>query len=186
MNINFKLQSFQSSENYLFDKSTRKYHVSFSSTEMYENDKGYDRFITKPDDYDIFGKIYLKAALERTIIQRKYMKITEFAANMSSILSAILLILFAGVRYLNMFFAEQSIIKRIFQFKDFYKNMKNEIVLNKMKDRFFFPLTNNNYVEKSNRSRNEEIASDNNMKDKTNLNNDCMYRFNFFYENKDK
>ena len=97
------------------------------------------------------------------------MKITEFAANMSSILSAILLILFAGVRYLNMFFAEQSIIKRIFQFKDFYKNMKNEIVLNKMKDRFFFPLTNNNNVKKSNRSRNEEIASDNNMKDKTNL-----------------
>ena len=169
MNIYFKLQSFQSYENYLFDKSSNQYHVGFSSTEMYEDDKGYDRFEKKPDNYKVFAKMYLRAALERTIIQRKYMKITEFAANMSSILSAILLILFAGVRYLNMFFAEQSIIKRIFQFKDFYKNMKNEIVLNKMKDRFFFPLTNNNNVKKSNRSRNEEIASDNNMKDKTNL-----------------
>lgn len=129
MNIYFKLQSFQSYENYLFDKSSNQYHVGFSSTEMYEDDKGYDRFEKKPDNYKVFAKMYLREALERTIIQRKYMKITEFAANMSSILSAILLILFVVIRYFNMFFAEQSIIKRIFQFKDFYKNSKNEIVL---------------------------------------------------------
>ena len=113
----------------MLDKYSNKYHIGLSSTEVYEDDKGYDRFEKKPDNYKVFAKMYLRAALERTIIQRKYMKITEFAANMSSILSAILLILFVVIRYFNMFFAEQSIIKRIFQFKDFYKNSKNEIVL---------------------------------------------------------
>ena len=101
MNIFFKVQTFDSYENYLFDKHSNNYYLGYSYFEEYEDDKGYDRFSVKPYNYYIFAKIYLRADLERTIIQRKYMKLTEFAANMSSILSEILLILYVIVRFIN-------------------------------------------------------------------------------------
>lgn len=155
MNIYFKVQTFDSYENYLFDKHSNSYYLGYSYFEEYEDDKGYDRFIVKPYNYDTFAKIYLRADLERTIIQRKYMKLTEFAANMSSILSEILLILYVIVRFINRIYAEQSVIKKIFQFKDVYKNEKNETVIKKMKIKFGEPMSNN-YFKKEDNSKKED------------------------------
>ena len=112
------MQSFDSYENYLFDSYHRKYYIGFSQTEQYDTEKGYDRFTAKPIDYALFGKLYIRSALERTLIQRKYMKLTEFAANMSAILSEILLILFVSVRYINRFYSKQSILKQVFGFRN--------------------------------------------------------------------
>ena len=148
MNIYFKMQSFDSYENLLFDTYHAKYYIGFSSFEQYDGDKGYDRFITKPIDYNIFGKIYIRSALERTLIQRKYMKLTEFAANMSSILSEILLILFASVRYINRFYSQQSIITSLFHFKNeinMTKGKSKTNIANQLKDKI---NNNNNYSSK--------------------------------------
>lgn len=185
MNIYFKFQSFQSYENYFFDKSSTQYHIGLSSTEVYEDDKGYDRFEKKPDNYKVFAKMYLRAALERTIIQRKYMKITEFAANMSSILSAILLVFYIFVRSFNIFFAEQSIIKRIFQFKDFYKNSKKEIVLNKMKDKFLIPLEKST-TEQNDQSKIDDISSEKNMKENKAISSNILVRKDSIFKIKKK
>ena len=46
------------------------------------------------------------------------MKLTEFAANMSAILSEILLLLFVSVRHINRFYSKQSILKQVFGFRN--------------------------------------------------------------------
>lgn len=175
MNLYFKLLSFTSYENYLFDKYSKSHYVTFSSDESYEDDKGYDRFEVKPYAYNTFAKIYLRSALRRSIVQRKYMKLTEFAANMSSILSEILLILYVVVRYINYFYAQQSVIKKIFQFKDVYKNEKNEFVIKKMKDKFVYPQINN-YCKSADITHNKEklnISKNNNEKKEDNSLKNC-------------
>ena len=64
------------------------------------------------------------------------MKLTEFAANMSSLLSTILLILYVIVTYMNTFFAEQSVMKKIFQFKgDQIK--KSQHLIRELRSKFF-------------------------------------------------
>ena len=103
MNIFFKIKTFNSFKNYLFDKSMKEYYISFSSNNLYSIKKGYDRINNHVKEYDILAKIYLRSALDETIIERKYMKLTEFAANMSSLLLIILLILYIIFSTINEF-----------------------------------------------------------------------------------
>ena len=122
MNLDFNLQKFDSYENYLFDTHETKYYIGYAYFEQYSIFKGIERYKQQPNEYDRFAKIYLRSALQRNIISRKYMKLTEFAADMSSILSQILLFLFVTVSIINRFYASQSVMKKIFQFK----NTKNK------------------------------------------------------------
>ena len=137
MNLYFNQIMFDSYENYLFDRYHRKYLLGFSSFEMYEDEKGYDRFTLKPDDYLLLGKIYVRAGLERTIIQRKYMKLTEFAANMSSILYQVLLFLFFVGTQLNKLYSNRALTGNIFQFKDISSenSKKKREVIDKFKEK---------------------------------------------------
>ncbi len=137
MNIFFKVQTFDSYENYLFDKHSNNYYLGYSYFEEYEDDKGYDRFSVKPYNYYIFAKIYLRADLERTIIQRKYMKLTEFAANMSSILYQVLLFLFFVGTQLNKLYSNRALTGNIFQFKDISSenSKKKREVIDKFKEK---------------------------------------------------
>ena len=118
MNLDFLTQKFDSYENYLFNTHSSQYYIGFDTFERYSIYKGTNRFEEKPYDYNMYSKIYLRSALHRNIIQRKYMKLTEFAADMSSILSQILLFLFVSVSFINRFYSKQSMMKKIFQFKD--------------------------------------------------------------------
>lgn len=118
MNLDFLTQKFDSYENYLFNTHSSQYYIGFDTFERYSIYKGTNRFEEKPYDYNMYSKIYLRSALHRNIIQRKYMKLTEFAADMSSILSQILLFLFVSVSFINRFYSNQSVMKKIFQFKD--------------------------------------------------------------------
>ena len=136
MNIFFKTILVDTDENYLFNEHKTQYFLGFSSYELYSSKKGYDRISKKISNYDKLAKIYFRSGLEHTIIQRKYMKLTEFAANMSSLLSTILLILYVIVTYMNTFFAEQSVMKKIFQFKgDQIK--KSQHLIRELKSKFF-------------------------------------------------
>ena len=149
MNIYFKTIYFDSDENYLFNHHKTQYFLGFSSYEVYSSKKGYDRITKKISNYDKLAKIYFRSGLEHTIIQRNYMKLTQFAANMSSLLSTILLFLYIFVTYINTFFAEQSVMKKIFQFKGdqikksqhIIKELKNKFISYKYKN-FKFPDEN--------------------------------------------
>jgi hypothetical protein len=132
MNLDFNLQKFDSYENYLFDTHETKYYIGYAYFEQYSIFKGIERYKQQPNEYDRFAKIYLRSALQRNIISRKYMKLTEFAADMSSILSQILLFLFVTVSIINRFYANQSVMKKIFQFKN-TKNKQGDAFMNEVK-----------------------------------------------------
>ena len=134
MNIYFKTIIFNSDENYLFNQHGNKYYLSFSSYEIYSSKKGYDRLVTKRKDFDKLAKIYFRSANEQNIVNRKYMKLSEFAANMFSLISTYYIILYAFLTYINTFYSEQSIMKKIYQFKD-NKNLKSRMIIEYFKSK---------------------------------------------------
>ena len=157
MNIFFKIKTFNSFKNYLFDKSMKEYYISFSSNNLYSIKKGYDRINNHVKEYDILAKIYLRSALDETTIERKYMKLTEFAANMSSLLSTILLILYVIFSTINEFNANQTIMNYIFQFDGDNKSKINETIMLLRKKLCSFELL----IDK-----NEELKTNSIMKQK--------------------
>ena len=73
-----------------------------------------------------YAKVFIRADTKKTIIKRTYQKVMEFYADASSLLIALYEILIIIFSYLNNFYAEQSISKRLFFFKELdYKNFKN-------------------------------------------------------------
>ena len=126
MNLFYRLQQFSSYENYFFDNYKREYLIGFEDFNMYSSYVGSEnRF--KESDTEIFSKIYLRAALVRGIIERRYVKITELAADVSSILSAILLFMYLVLRFLNKFYANESVMHKIFQFSTNRKEKKRKL-----------------------------------------------------------
>ena len=71
--------------------------------------------ISNPHDY---AKIYIRADTKKTVIKRTYQKLTEFYADASSLLIAVYDFLILIISALNNFYAEQSMVKKIFIFKD--------------------------------------------------------------------
>ena len=86
-----------------------------------------NREISKQDNNN-YAKIYLRADLKKTEIRRTYQKITEFYADASSILVGIYEFLIIIISIINNFYAENSIVKKLFIFKGInnkYFNIKN-------------------------------------------------------------
>ena len=185
MNIFFKTKTFDSYENYLFDKSNKKYYIGFSSNQLYSIKKGYNRVNNHLIDYDILAKIYLRSALSETVIERKYMKLTEFAANMSSLFSTILLILYIIFSTINEFNANLTIMNYIFQFQ-IDKTLKSNDTLKLLQKKFcsFEFLIDKNQELKINSILNPKLKN----KSNSNINISCFKKNknneNKFIENK--
>ena len=154
MNLYFKIKSFDSYENYILDNHKTKYFLGFSSYETYSVKKGYDRYINKDyiDEYNVLAKIYIRSASIYTIIERKYMKLTEFAAQITSLISSVLLILFLIISRINMFYGHQSIIEKIFQFKGKIKLSKE---INEITEKFRQDI---NYLKNNDRNIQKNYA----------------------------
>lgn len=129
-NTYFRLQQFDSYENYLFDTHETLYTIGAGTNDLYSVTKGEDRQVTKKSDYQTFAKIYLRAGQQRNIIERRYQKITEYAANISSLLSVVLIIMFVILNFINRFYANEAVMTKIFQF-DGYKNNTRKANSNK-------------------------------------------------------
>ena len=76
-----------------------------------------ERYTTRPHNYQKYAKIYIRADLKKTIIQRKYQKFMEFYADASSILIALYEIIYFVFSFINYFYAYHSLSKQIFFFK---------------------------------------------------------------------
>ena len=122
MNIFFKLMKFDDYPNLLFDKAKTKYLVSYSRFEEYEIEKGENRLLNNVYEYNYFAKIYIRADTVTSIVLRKYMKLSEFTANMTSIFSTLLMLLFFLVTFINKYFCKQDIMGIIFQFQNNKQN----------------------------------------------------------------
>ena len=77
-------------------------------------------------DNDEYAKVFLRADTKKTSIKRIYQKLMEFYADSSSLLIALYQVLIVIFSYINNFYAEQSVCKRIFFFKELdHKNLRN-------------------------------------------------------------
>ena len=83
-----------------------------------------------------YAKIFIRADTKRTIIKRTYQKVTEFYANASSLLIALYEILIIIFSYINNFYAEESVTKKLFFFKELdikhFNNLKKCIRISEL------------------------------------------------------
>ena len=71
MNVFFKKTIFTSYENYFYDKSYTNYYLEYSNKEIYSLEKGFNRYINKPKDYEVFSKIYLRSSMVSDLNSKK-------------------------------------------------------------------------------------------------------------------
>ena len=104
----------------IFDEEKKPDQIKtlFSRYEEYSIYSGLEREKTKPLNPNDYAKIYIRADTKKTEIKRTYQKLTEFYADASSLLIAVYDFCILIISALNNFYAEQSIIKKIFLFKD--------------------------------------------------------------------
>ena len=119
-NAFFMNQYFENDNYLIFNLEEGKYEIRtlFSRTEEYALYKGIDRGEIKPDDYKNYATIYIRADTKKTEIKRKYQKVTEFYADASSLLITLFYVLAIILDYINTFYAELTLTKKIFLFKD--------------------------------------------------------------------
>ena len=121
MNVYFKNQYFNNDNFLLFvfdeDEETT-IHTLFSRLEDYSLYKGLDRGVSLPKDNTKYANIYIRADTSKTIIKRKYQKVMEFYADSSSMLIALFEVLFIVFCFVNRFYADHSLAKQIFFFKE--------------------------------------------------------------------
>lgn len=135
INLDFMQMTWISDANILFQEGDSSNYVVLDTFYEYFSNLGLDRVEKKVRDYQTLCKFYIRSSTRNRLIKRVYIKITEYLAQMSSILSSSLLILYVLVSYLNLFKAQQSIMKKIMKFKE-NLNIKNGESIVYLKSKF--------------------------------------------------
>ena len=100
------------------EQKPKQIKTLFSRYEEYSLYVGLNRAQTSPSNDKDYAKIYIRADTKKTEIRRTYQKLTEFYADASSLLIAVYDFLNIIISLMSTFYAEQSIIKKLFIFKD--------------------------------------------------------------------
>ena len=172
MNVYFQNQYFEN-DNFLFfifdekkEEKTIDPYIQFSRIEDYSLYKGLDRGIIKPSDYTKYANIYVRADTTKTVTKRKYQKVTEFYADASSLLIALFQVLYFSFLFINRFYANHSLAKKIFFFKEmenknFNINRKAEQIKNliNLTKSYIDQPKPFNYSDNNNNGNNNEIPS---------------------------
>ena len=120
-NIYFMNQDFTNDDYLMFvfgDDEKPDVQPLYSRYEEYALYKGLGRYNEQPEEFDYFSKIYIRADLKKTVIKRKYQKFMEFYADASSLLIAVYEILVIIFNFVDNFYANHSLAKTIFFFKE--------------------------------------------------------------------
>ena len=99
------------------ENAAKSIRTLFSRYEEYSLYQGTTRNYGS-SDYLNYVKVYIRADTKRTDVKRKYQKLMEFYADASSLLIALYEILIIIFNFINNFWAEQALSKKIFFFKD--------------------------------------------------------------------
>ena len=194
MNIYFRQQHFSTDNNLIFNDYKKSVYGGYSRYEDYSLYFGPERFADKVPNYSTFGTIYIRADKSERIISRQYQKLTEFVATCSSLISQILIWMYVCLTTINHFYANQSLIKKIFQLKDDkeklnrFLNNEKEIEKEFEKKNSIIELKNQNSLKKSKfeflNLKNDSILSPNFSSVKlNNNNNDLVYVQSKFNKN---
>jgi len=174
MNVFFKNQYFNN-DNFLlfvFDEEVETTtHTLFSRLEEYSLYKGLDKGTVLPKDNAKYANIYIRADTSKTTIKRKYQKVMEFYADSSSLMIALFEVLYIIFCFFNRFYADHSLSKQIFFFKEvenkhFDINRKSNQIKNLI--RLLEPLTKKKIIPlsiKDNKNKSPRINEDNNEMD---------------------
>ena len=100
------------------EQKPKQMKTLFSRYDEYSLYIGLDRENNKPLSITDYAKVYIRADTKKTDIRRTYQKLTEFYADASSLLIAIYEVLIIIISFINNFYAEQAIIKKLFIFKE--------------------------------------------------------------------
>ena len=120
MNTYFMNQYFRDDDYLIFNFDEEKpiTRTLYSREELYWTYKGLDRNTLKPSGYKNYMKLYIRADTAKTEIKRKYQKLMEFYADASSLLIAIYEIIAIILTFVNKFYENYSISKKLFLFKE--------------------------------------------------------------------
>ena len=126
----FFMNQYLIDDDYLFsvlndDKKHIQMKTLYSRYEEYFLYVGLNRGKTKPHDTYKYARVYIRADTKKTVIKRNYQKLFEFYANATSLLIGLYRLLIIIFNYINNFYAENSLSRRIF----FLKNLKILIIL---------------------------------------------------------
>ena len=153
MNVFFMNQHFLDNKNFIYDfnKGDTIIRALFSRADKYFLYKGLNRGVEQPYDYQNYAKIYIRADTKRLDIKRKYQNIMEYYADLFSILLGIFRILSFIFSFINGFYANISISKILFYFKetedndlDIIKKYKHIQKLIGLTEPFLIRLSSNN------------------------------------------
>ena len=154
----------------------------FSWYEEYYLYLGLDRKNTKPlNTYD-YAKIYVRADNKKTDIRRNYQKLMEFYANATSLLIGIFRILIIIFAFINGFYMENSITKRIFFLKEFEDNNNFDIFKKRKQIKELKSLSDISSIDYSNLSSFETNIKDI-ISDKNNLTDNELKTYNIGRQN---
>ena len=195
MNLFFRQQHFSSDDGLIFNTYKKSVYGGYSRYEDYSLYFGPERFADKVPNYSTFGTMYLRADKSERIISRKYQKLTEFVATCSSLISQVLIWMYVCLTSINHFYANQSLIKKIFQLKDDkeklnrFLNGEKEFEKEFDKKSSLNDIKNLQSIRKSNfellNLKNDSILSPNfsSIKLNNNNNNDLIYVQSKFCKN---
>jgi hypothetical protein len=129
--INFFFSSFY------FENDDDLFVEDYSSVKSFNQNNEFYEYSTylndrslNPNQYNLL-KIYIRSSPNVVYISRQYQKLGTYLADMSGLISNILLIIYVITNYINTFIAEQSIMNRMLCYKDFIqvKNSERQIDL---------------------------------------------------------
>ena len=103
----------------VFDEEQKPKQIEtlFSRYEEYSLYEGLSRESNEPLYIKEYAKIYVRADTKKTEIRRTYQKLTEFFADSSSFIIAIYNVLEIVFSFIDNFYGEQAIIRKLFIFK---------------------------------------------------------------------
>ena len=151
-NYFFKRIEFKSGENFFIDSYKTKYFIGYSQTDSYNRDLTYNRYDNKYNDFNIFGKFFLRSDNKDNIARRKYDKINDYLAQISTVISLSFLLVYAFVFKVNYFFSNLYLMKNVFNF-----NLNDQLYVKKNDITLFKSINNNNNFSVNENKLNSEM-----------------------------
>ena len=127
MNIFFLNQYFENDDLLfsVFNEEEPLLKTSYSRVEQYSLYKGLNRLEQEPRNHQYYAKTYIRADTKKTVIKRKYQKAMEFYADASSLLLGLLSVITYIFNFVNNFYAENSLSRKLFFIRGTEDNIIN-------------------------------------------------------------
>ena len=122
--MDFGIIQFSSDSNILLQAPNNQTNVTFNQIQDYSLFSS-DRFLLQSLG-KTFVKMFIRSSSSKLIIDRTYEKITQFLANLTELLSNLLLILYLFVTFINQFWTNQSVMNSMFKFREHMRSSQPE------------------------------------------------------------